>query len=83
MAIRPSELNTPEDFGRLENREGDGEAMRSKGPTAELRAMKERIAALRTAPQPPTPNVDRYGRDWWQRGWAAGYAAAIESVEKD
>jgi hypothetical protein len=85
MAIRPHDLNNPEDFERLENRETGGpEPVRKPlGPTAELKALRERIAALRDVPPPPTPNVDRYGKDWWKRGWAAGYAAALEAVEKD
>lgn len=83
--IRPGDLKTPEDDFDIETRRRDTVPAPPgrPGPTAELRTLRERIAACRECPTPPQPNVDPYGRDWWKRGWAAGYAAAIEAIEKD
>lgn len=87
MAVRPTDLSTPERGMTLENRETVPAAEASgKAASAELRTLRERLAALRAAPAPPSPKVDAYSRDWHDKGWKAGWAAclkAIEPVESD
>lgn len=84
MAIRPGELKTPEDGMGLENRgQGASTEPRKKDTAADLKALRDRLAALRAAPAPPSPRVDSYSRDWHDKGWKAGWAACLEAIEKD
>jgi len=84
MAVRPTDLSTPERGMSLENREAAPAAETSgKGAAGELRALRERLAAMRAAPAPPSPKVDAYSRDWHDKGWKAGWAACLEAIERD
>lgn len=84
MAIRPGDLDTPERGMKLDNRDPESQPETGKkGPGAELKALRERLAALRATPAPPSPRVDAYSRDWHDKGWKAGWAAALEAIDRD
>ena len=75
MSVKPSELDNPERGLNLSTREGGEEKPRSKredAAAAELKALRERIAAAKTAtPRDPIPHCG----DCYRRGWAAAIRA--------
>lgn len=89
MAVRPETLETPERGIALETRqEGQGDTRRGPGPTAELRALRERIAAVRAQKHGPMEPeamaaIRAQCRDCASKGFGAGWAAALEAIERD
>jgi hypothetical protein len=80
MAVNPKGLETPERGMELETREDQAGSRR--GPAAELKALRDRIDTMRAQQAPEAPRVDAYSKDWWRRGWEAGWKAALEELSK-
>lgn len=82
MAVSPRALETPERGAKLETREEAPRATEPRDAAAELRTLQEKIAALAARPAPEAPRVDTYSKDWWRRGYAEGWKAALEAITR-
>ncbi len=81
MAVKASTLETPERGLELETREEPGPGGKSRA-AAELKALRDRIEQLRANEPPEAPKVDVYSKDWWRRGYAEGWRAALEAIKE-